>query len=313
MYGVPDLTEGPMKLLLPGIIGVAAISTLLVADEPADGIALPLDEAKLRSAWQELGDDEAAAITLRHLRGLVRAAHKYHDVHGSLPPAVVPNPDLPPDKRLSGLVLLLPHLDAADFPQKNLPGKRFFADDLADLSKKLYRSIDLKKAWDDPANAAAAKTIVPAFLLPDGKRFRDAQGFAVTHIAFVRGANGKNDGVFNETDGITFLNAEKIIEDGAVNTLALGQISEQLGPWIAAGHSTSRHVYHQNDTFTAPTFGSGQLGCYFATCDSFAFFLDVDKTDADTFHALATRAGGEVILPNLVARYKTRKEWMGAQ
>lgn len=294
------------ELLLYGMLCVAANCVSLVADEPLERIALPLDEKKLQSTWQELDDDEAAAITLRHLRGLVRAAHKYHDVHGSLPPAVVPNPDLPFDKRLSGFVLLLPHLDAADFPQNGQAGKRFFPDNVVEMSQKLYASIDLKKAWDDPTNATAARTIVPAFLLPTGKPFCDERGYALSHMAFVRGANGKDNGVFNETEGITFLNAEKIIADGSVNTLAFGQISEQLGPWIAAGHSSSRHAYHQSDIFTDPTFGSGQIGSYFVTCDSSAFFLDVDKTDVETFHALATRAGGEIIDPNRVARYKTR-------
>lgn len=302
-----------IQLILAGLVMIAMRIGNLPAEEKDAAPALPLEEAALKAAWQELNDDDAAVVTLRHLRGLVRAAHKYHDVHGSLPPAIVPNPDLPPEKRLSGFVLLLPHLNAADFPLENKVGKRFFDDALAEKALELYESIDLKKAWDDPANDQAARTILPAFLLPAGKPFRDVNGYAVSHIAFVRGAKGEDDGAFNETEGITYLNAEKIIADGTVNTLAFGQISDQLGPWIAAGTSTARYAYHPSDQFTAPTFGSGRLGCYFVNCDSSAYFLDVDKTDAETFHALATRAGGELVDMNRLARFQTRGEWKRAK
>jgi hypothetical protein len=38
--------------------------------------------------WAQLDKEEMGEITRNHLRGLVRAIHKYHDENGSCPPAV---------------------------------------------------------------------------------------------------------------------------------------------------------------------------------------------------------------------------------
>ncbi len=63
----------------------------------------------LPDEWRTLNDAEKDRITKRHLHALIFAVHCYADANeGLLPPAAVPNPDLPADKRLSGLVLLLP-------------------------------------------------------------------------------------------------------------------------------------------------------------------------------------------------------------
>lgn len=207
-------------------------------------------------------------------------------------------------------MLLLPFLDATDFPKKGQEGARFFDNELSAMAKTVGETIDVTKAWDDPANLQAARTVIPALLAPGSGPFRDKNGYAVSHFAFVRGANGKDDGVFNETVGITFGNAEKVIEDGSSCTFALGQINDELGPWTAAGFSTSRHAYHPSDTFTAPTFGSQYVGgCYFVNCDSYAYFLDIDKTGARNFHALATRAGWESLDSSALPRFNTATEW----
>lgn len=298
-----------------GALFVAASFNSIRAEDANTKITLPLDETKLRAEWRHLSDEQAGKAILRNMRGLVRAVHKYHDAHGSLPPAVIPNSNLPFEKRLSGFVLLLPFLDATDFPKNGEPGARFFDRQLSDMAKTLYASIDLKKAWDDPVNVKAARTVVPAFLAAGNGPFRDKDGYAVSHFAFVRGADGQDDGAFNETVGITFLRSgddERTIADGTSATFAIGQINDELGPWIAAGFSTARHVYHPSDVFMAPTFGSHyDGGCYFVNCDSYAYFLDIDKTPARTLHALATRAGGELIMG--VAQYKTAAEWKAAR
>jgi hypothetical protein len=300
--------------IVAGALVFMATSRAAEAQNQGTEIMLPLDGTKLRADWDELTDEQAGQITLRNMRGLVRAMHMYNDAHGSLPPAVVPNPELQPEKRLSGFVLLLPFLDATDFVRDGKDGPRFFDPELSSMAASLYKTIDLKKAWDDPVNQKAARRIIPAFLAPLNGPFRDKSGNAVTHFAFVRGANGKDDGAFNDTVGITFLNAEKTISDGTVNTLALGQIDNELGPWIAAGFSSARHAYHKSDAITAPTFGSRyDGGCYFVNCDSYAYFLDIDNTGAKNIHALATRAGGELLDSSALPRYKTAMKWKLAQ
>lgn len=263
------------------------------------------DPEELTAEWAELDDEEMGEVTRNHLRGLVRAMHKYHDEKGALPPAVVPNEDLPPEKRLSGFVLLLPYLDARDFSSGAEPGDRFFDDEVAREAKMLYESIDQSKAWDDPANLKAARTIVPAFLTPGIKPIRSDDGYALSHFAFVRGALGDDNGTFTDETGVMF----KDVTDGTSSTLALGQVDAALGPWIAAGPATSRHVYHPSVKADSRSFsGPYKGGAYFANVDSFAYFLNTRETKPEDYHALATRSGGEINLMSKVARSKTPRE-----
>jgi hypothetical protein len=203
----------------------------------ADALSPSVDSGeKLTAKWKSLPPDEIDAVNRRHIHGLMVAAHKYAEVHGTLPPAVVPNAKVAGGKRLSGLVLLLPYLDANVLMYKEPP---CFDEATIRMGKQLAASIDLTKAWDDPVNLTAAKTIVPAFLSPDSGRFRDDQGFAVTHFAFVQGSDAGTDGAFPGDKGVRF----NEITDGTVNTLGIGQIASDLGPWIAEGLSTARQVY----------------------------------------------------------------------
>ena len=268
------------------------------------------EDSKLREKWKQLDEAQVAEITLRHLHGIVRAAHKYCEKHGSLPPPAVPNPDLPPEKRLSGLVLLLPHFEATTWLKGGVEKEPVFDEEMIKLAKQLHKSIDLTKAWDDPTNLEAARTIVPAFLSPRADPFRDKQGYAVSHFALVRGAGGEDNGAFPEDGGITYEPGPKSISDGSVNTLAVGQIHSQLGPWIAAGPSTSRHVYHPSDDSKVPSFGSRhEGGCYFANGDSYVYFLDLRKTPAVVLRDLAGRSDGTLIDHHKLPRYRTAVEW----
>ena len=251
----------------------------------------PAGEADLRKRWKALSKKEAAEITRGHIHGLMRAAHQYHEVHGSIPPAVVANPKLPVEKRLSGLVLLLPHLDADSWIDAD---SKCFDEKTVERGKTLFKSIDLTKAWDDPANIKAARTIFPAFLAPQSGAFRDENGFAVSHFAFVQGVDGNQNGAFPGEDGMKFND----FTDGTSNTLGIGQIAEELGPWIAGGTATSRQLVHPWDGLT-PTFGSQyENGCYFANCDSASYFLVLEETPEEILRKLVTRAGGDLILNN---------------
>jgi len=242
----------------------------------------------------------------------MRAVNAYHDANGVLPPSVVPNANIPAEKRLSGLVLLLPYLRRLTYFKdgKDVP---IFDDQLGDLAQTLFDSIDLTKGWDDPANIKAARTIVPAFLAPGSASFRDQQGYATSHFAFVRGAKGLDDGAFPETSGRAIPGGWSTIADGTSSTLALGQIQDELGPWTAAGLPTARYVYHPTDRANAPTFGGRFDGAaYFANCDSYVYFLDVAKTPARTLYALATRDGGEYVETVSIVRFRDATEWKAA-
>ncbi len=251
----------------------------------------------LHEKWSNLAPVQVEMITRRHLNGLMRAAHGYHDEHGTLPPAAVPNPNLSPEKRLSGLVLLLPYFDQESWFET---GRKSFEHDQIVKAKAIYDSIDMTKAWDDPVNMEAGKTLVPAFLAPGSGQFLDKNGYAVSNFALVRGFDGTDDGIFTDT-----LIKLSDVTDGTSATLAIGQINSNLGPWIAAGLSTSRHMYHpshgKNPSFGSPFRGAG----FFALCDSSTHLLDLERTTLKGLQAISTRSGEELVPADEFHRFST--------
>lgn len=259
-------------------------------------------EAERIDMWTRVSGKESDKIARRHLRLVATAVLSYADEHeGRLPPVAVPNPELPEEKRLSGLVLLLPYLGVR-------PPARYMSDkaweeqrhvledsDLAKRAREVCGRIDLKKAWDDPANDEAARSIVWEFLVPGFGSPRNEQGYAVSNIAFVQGFAGVysspgTDGAFDAT-GVKMSQ----IRDGISQTLGLGQVYTKVGPWIAAGTSTSRFLYGFNDRVRLhkATFGSrdGVAG-YFSWVDADVVFLDLDKASDSVVQALACRSDG---------------------
>jgi len=229
----------------------------------AQEIQTPEDQ-KVLDAWHKLSDKEAIIVGARNLAALGFAVHNYADVHdGRTPPVAVPNPNVPFEKRLSGLVLLLPYIGQRpryvsdeDWP---LHRQRYGVDQaVVKQIQRVHKKIDLKKAWDDPANEEAAREVLPIFLVPKSAPMRDHYGYAVSHFALVRGFGGVDNGGFDE-QGVALSD----VVDGTVDTIGFGQIRTQLGPWLAAGSSTSRYVYFRPDEPRFPTlagpWGQGYL------------------------------------------------------
>ena len=273
------------------------------------------EENILFHRWQKLDEQQADAITQRHIQALMCAAQIYADQHGSLPPAVVPNPALPPERRLSGIVLLLPYLGIK--PDYRAKGYDWWwaevapSQEDAEFAHKVYKSIDLKKAWDDPANLPAARTVLPILLAPRNGPFHDERGNGLTHFALVRGAGGKDNGAFPEGGGVTYTPSPTCIEKGSVMTPGIGQICSELGPWIAAGTSTARYVYSPADKPKAPTFGSNYgNAAYFAFCDASIHFIDM-AIDRKTLYAWADKSLTDPYLrqKSKAFSYGTAAEW----
>lgn len=300
------------NLTLFGIICLlvlSALASVVSAQDFSNEHVLPADDAALEAAWGELETAEADQITMRNFHGLVRAMHKYVEANGTFPPAEVANDELPAEKRLSGLVLLLPYLGEATRLHEGDEGPAIFDPAFAAKAKELYESIDLTRAWDDPANLEAARTLVPAFLIPGSTEIRDENGLAVSHVGFVLGAAGEGNGVFF---GAPRSIAD--ITDGTVQTLAIGQIHEQPGPWIAAGSSTARFVFHPDVETDEPTFsGEDTAGCFFANCDSSSYFLAFGTTDAETLALLANFADGELVFDENIGRYQGKHDFQEKQ
>jgi hypothetical protein len=268
------------------------------------------DEA-LRDRWKLLSEADVDAVVFRNLQGIVRAAHAYYDTRGVLPPAAVPNPDLPPNKRLSGLVLLLPYFDRATELWQGKEKEPLYDEATRKLARELYQSIDLKKAWDDPVNLPATRTLLPALLVPNSVApLRDEAGNALSHFAFVRGHAGEDDGAFTDDTTVTILGGQNNIDDGTVSTLALAQVTASLGPWAAAGHGTSRWIYHASDPVSKAAFGTlDEQAIYAVNCDSLAYVLDLKNSSPAGLAALAAKSDGSVVDPGSVATFRTKAAW----
>lgn len=263
--------------------------------------------------WKGLADEQVDAITIRNLRAIIYAMHAYVEDHkGELPPSAVPNPDLPAGKRLSGFVLLLPYMGIRPsyLAEDNEAWKEWHADNGA--ARRLFSKIDLKKAWDDPANAEASKTIVLEFLTPGEAPIRDSRGLAVSHFAFVRGSGSLDNGMFPRT-GKTELSIPDIV-DGTIQTLAVGQVFATPGPWIAEGASTTRFLEHPSIQQKDGGFGSSHPGAaYFAVGDGSIFFLDMSASKPAALHEFAGRADGKMVSIDDISHFPTATQWKKAR
>ena len=272
---------------------VFSMASYSLYGQTARPIEQPADDPM---AWTDLTEEQVDEITMRNLKRIMWAVHHYIDAHhGKLPPAMIPNKNLPPEQRLSGFVAILPHLGKRpSYLEEDDPTwKAWKADPKAAM--ELYKSIDLSRAWDDPSNAMAARTIVTSFVSPSGADMRDREGYAVAHFALVRGGVNKNGKLLNNgpfpLDGKELSVAEI---EGTSKTLGAGQIHSELGPWIAAGPSTCRNMVHATAKAKVAGFESQhEDGCYVANCDAYCYFLDLRTVDADRLNAAAGRRDGQ--------------------
>ncbi len=103
----------------------------------------------------------------------------------------------------------------------------------------------------------------------------------------VRGGLNRDNGMFPLSGKQDLAFSE--INDGTSATIAVGQIHDKPGPWIAAGDSTARFLNPVSDK-TRPGFGSPIDGmAYFANGDSFTYCLDLPSTPANVLDLLSGR------------------------
>jgi hypothetical protein len=271
---------------------LAAAAVLDIAGLPAAAQEIQTaEDQKQIEAWRKLSDEDALVVGARNVAALGFAVHNYAADHeGKLPPIAAPNAELPFEKRLSGLVLLLPYIGQRpdyisdeDWPRH----RKLYGLDQATIeqARQLADKIDLKKAWDSPENLEAARTVFPVFLVPKSGPMRDKNGFGVSHFAFVRGFHGVDNGAYTE-DGV----AVSDIVDGTSQTIGIGQINSALGPWIAAGSSTSRSMYMPADETPEPRFGgSFRQGFLVNFVDAAPYFLATETIREDDLRELTTR------------------------
>lgn len=215
------------------------------------------------------------------------ALHNYADTHGGrFPAGTVPHPDLPPGRRLSWVVEVLPYMEAGE------TAKRF----------------DRTAGVDAPANAAAGGAPLRWAVCVAAPKTADP----VTHTVGVAGAGPDAAGLPDKHPragvfGYDRRTAPADIADGQSNTLLLVEPGEP-GRWAAGGPDTVRGI----DPAAAPLHGPGRLfgdrhpdGAYppFSPRRWFAIAALADghtrvftsDTDPAVWAALATAAGGDAV------------------
>ncbi len=134
------------------------------------------------------------ARKLNNLKQLALACHNYNDSFGFLPAGN-------DAKNYSAAAKLLPFVE-----QDNL-----------------YKSIDMTKAMDDPANATARSTLVKVFLSPLDPQARPNKDYGATNYLFCAGSKPSlkdNDGIFYQDSKVKIPGD---IPDGTSNTIMIGE------------------------------------------------------------------------------------------
>lgn len=261
------------------IVTVVLVGMLLLVF--AAGLVTWLTKARYQA------DREASRNSLRQL-GQFAAAYSTAVANrnpppelASVPPGTVVRPDLPPDRRLSWVVQMLPVLD------------RRHQD-----TGKLLSQIELGGAWDSDANAAAGRTPVRVLLCPARPPVVADGEPAVTQFVGIAGVgpdaaslspDDPRAGAFRY-DSATPLTA---FPDGLSNTLLFGQTNHQLGPWIRGGPATVRGLVDGEKLLgDGGQFGGIDVGgTFFGFADGHVTSFG-DATRPAILKALATRAGG---------------------
>jgi prepilin-type processing-associated H-X9-DG protein len=187
--GDPEFNEaipkpGPRRgSRLLEVLAVLGIIVLAIA------LLLPATRSARPAAWR--------AQCVNNLKQIALALHKYEQVHKALPPAYTVDAG---GRRLhSWRTLILPYLE----------------------HEALYRTIDLSKPWNDPANARALETSLPVFRCPEAAGLRDT----TTYLAIAQPGGCLIPGEPRRLAEIT---------DGPAATLMVIEAGEENAvPWMA--------------------------------------------------------------------------------
>lgn len=241
LYASPKAAE-PVASSMKGCLWVLGIAVALIA------LILPLGRGR------DVREMARRTQCKSNLKQIALALHDYRDVYDAFPPAyTVDSKGIPLH---SWRTLILPYLEQLD----------------------LYKSIDLSKPWNDPANAAALKTVPSAYRCPSA----DLPPGLTTYLAVVG------------TDCcIAPTRPRQISEitDGTSNTLMVFEVAQENAvPWMAPKDADKQLVLSFLNGGTLAHDG-GTQGLF---VDGSARFFSRNM-DPKTLRALITIAGDEVV------------------
>lgn len=269
--------RGVYGMALAGVVAAVGIGVVLTWIAKA---RVDLDREYSKNNLRELG----------HFAALHAAPPKDPPPGGvptAIPAGTIPNPNLPPESRLSWVVDLLPNLD-----QRRQP------------TGELVASLDRLAAWDAGPNRKAAETVLVGLVCP-GNRPEVAPGsLGLTQYVGMAGIEPDaatlglgppipdRAGCFRYDAPTPFAD----VLDGTSTTVLFAETNRDLGPWIRGGPSTVRGL--DVSPTAVPAIGPGGQfggihpgGGLFGMADGSVRFL-VDRASPEVLRALATIAGG---------------------
>jgi hypothetical protein len=188
-----------------------------------------------------------------NLKQIALALHNYEADYHALPPACTL--DAYGNRLHSWRTLMLPYLEQAP----------------------LYQSIAFSKAWDDPANAKACNTCVPAYQCPS------TADLSKNHTTYL--ASCAPNGCFHPREPRRLSE----ITDGLAETLMVVEVpAEHSVPWMSPSDADEELLL----SIAAQSKLAHAHGMHAALCDGSIRFLSVEMPAA-TRRALISIAGGD--------------------
>jgi prepilin-type processing-associated H-X9-DG protein len=231
-----------------------------------------------------------------HLKWIALALHNYQSQNGSYPPGTIPNPHLPPERRLSWVVGL---------------------ESLIIESYGARVNIDRSKGWDEAPNVPSKVTLagsagsggdrevtVDWVTCPDDAAYHPQKNsFPLSYIG-VAGVGADAPALparHPRAGAFGFDRATKLedIIDGTSVTMMVAETTRDHGAWTAGGLSSVRGV----DPATQPYIGRDRPfggyhpgGANVLLADGSVRFIR-EKIAPSVFEAISTVAGGERLPP----------------
>jgi hypothetical protein len=215
-----------------------------------------------------------------NLRQSALALHMYGDLFAHLPSGTKYHPNLKPEKRLSWMAELLPLIEQ--------PAVR--------------NGLNFAQSWDAPVNQPAASTRIDVWLNPQLGEPATVNGYGATHYVGIAGV-GKDAaelperhpraGFFGYDRTLTL--DELAAADGTSSTIAIVEVSKNIGPWAAGGESTVRALTRRPYINGPDGFGGVfPGGMNVVMGDASARFIS-DQVDPRVLERAATTHAGDVV------------------
>jgi prepilin-type processing-associated H-X9-DG protein len=194
-------------------------------------------------AVAQLRDKSDAVVCQNNLRRLGKAVRFYHEDNGSYPPGTIIVEGLPPEKRLSWQVALLPYLEL----EPGAPGSTQARRSTGHKGADLFQRLQLPKGWEAEENRAAVNTHLPWFVC-EADPYRPGKGKpGVTHYLGLAGVGEDAARLAKDDPRAGFFGYDRRIARGDVTrgeteTMMVAESLAGRAPWAAGGPATVRGV-----------------------------------------------------------------------